>query len=61
MNSVADVSGIMAGKRGLVMGVANERSIAWGISAAAAAQGAAPACLPRAGEGLQQLTAPHIS
>jgi enoyl-[acyl-carrier protein] reductase I len=39
MNSVADVSGIMAGKRGLVMGVANERSIAWGISAAAA-QGA---------------------
>ena len=38
MNSVADVSGIMAGKRGLVMGVANERSIAWGISAAAAAQ-----------------------
>jgi enoyl-[acyl-carrier protein] reductase I len=40
MNSVADVSGIMAGKRGLVMGVANERSIAWGISAAAAAQGA---------------------
>ena len=40
MNSVADVSGIMAGKRGLVMGVANERSIAWGISAAAAAKGA---------------------
>ena len=40
MNSVADASGIMAGKRGLVMGVANERSIAWGISAAAAAQGA---------------------
>ena len=40
MNSVADVSGIMAGKRGLVMGVANERSIAWGISVAAAAQGA---------------------
>ena len=40
MNNVADVSGIMAGKRGLVMGVANERSIAWGISAAAAAQGA---------------------
>ena len=40
MNSDADASGIMAGKRGLVMGVANERSIAWGISAAAAAQGA---------------------
>ena len=30
----------MAGKRGLVMGVANEKSIAWGIAAAAAAQGA---------------------
>ena len=30
----------MAGKRGLIMGVANDRSIAWGISAAAAAQGA---------------------
>ena len=33
-------SGIMAGKRGLIMGVANDRSIAWGIAAAAAAQGA---------------------
>lgn len=31
---------LMRGKRGLVMGVANERSIAWGIAAAAAAQGA---------------------
>ena len=30
----------MAGKRGLIMGVANDRSIAWGIAAAAAAQGA---------------------
>jgi enoyl-[acyl-carrier protein] reductase I len=30
----------MAGKRGLVMGVANDRSIAWGIARAAAAQGA---------------------
>ena len=35
-----DKSGVMAGKRGLIMGVANERSIAWGIAAAAAAQGA---------------------
>ena len=32
--------GIMAGKRGLIMGVANDRSIAWGIASAAAAQGA---------------------
>jgi len=31
---------LLAGKRGLIMGVANERSIAWGVAAAAAAQGA---------------------
>ena len=31
---------LMAGKRGLVMGVANDRSIAWGIAQAARAQGA---------------------
>jgi enoyl-[acyl-carrier protein] reductase I len=31
---------LMAGKKGLVMGVANNRSIAWGIAKAAAAQGA---------------------
>jgi len=31
---------LMAGKRGLVMGVANDRSIAWGIARAVAAQGA---------------------
>jgi enoyl-[acyl-carrier protein] reductase I len=31
---------LMAGKRGLVMGVANDRSIAWGIASTAAAQGA---------------------
>jgi enoyl-[acyl-carrier protein] reductase I len=31
---------LMAGKRGLVMGVANDRSIAWGIAKACAAQGA---------------------
>ncbi|WP_149540611.1 enoyl-ACP reductase FabI [Siccirubricoccus phaeus] len=30
---------LMAGKRGLVMGVANDRSIAWGIARAVAAQG----------------------
>src|SRR5436309_1618000 len=32
--------GLMVGKRGLIMGVANERSIAWGIAEALAAQGA---------------------
>ena len=31
---------LMKGKRGLVMGVANERSIAWGIASALAAEGA---------------------
>ncbi len=31
---------LMKGKRGVIMGVANERSIAWGIAAACVAQGA---------------------
>lgn len=31
---------LMAGKRGLIMGLANERSIAWGIAQACASQGA---------------------
>ncbi len=35
-----DREGLMAGKCGLVMGVANDRSIAWGIARAAHAQGA---------------------
>ena len=34
------MAGLMKGKRGLVMGVANERSIAWGIASALAAEGA---------------------
>ncbi|WP_186387757.1 MULTISPECIES: enoyl-ACP reductase FabI [unclassified Stappia] len=34
------MSGLMQGKRGLVMGVANDHSIAWGIAKALAAQGA---------------------
>jgi enoyl-[acyl-carrier protein] reductase I len=33
-------SGLMAGKRGLIMGVANDHSIAWGIAKSVAAQGA---------------------
>ena len=33
-------NGIMSGKRGIVMGVANDRSIAWGIADALAKQGA---------------------
>lgn len=34
------VAGLMAGKRGLIMGVANDRSIAWGITQALHAAGA---------------------
>ncbi len=37
---MADTKGLMAGKRGLVMGVANNRSIAWGIAKAARDAGA---------------------
>ena len=37
---MSDNKGLMAGKRGLIMGVANNRSIAWGIAKACAAQGA---------------------
>jgi enoyl-[acyl-carrier protein] reductase I len=34
------MTGLMAGKRGLIMGLANDRSLAWGISKALAAHGA---------------------
>jgi enoyl-[acyl-carrier protein] reductase I len=37
---MSTASNIMAGKKGLIMGVANERSIAWGIAKTAAAHGA---------------------
>ena len=37
---MADNPGLMHGKRGIVLGVANNRSIAWGIAKACAAQGA---------------------
>jgi enoyl-[acyl-carrier protein] reductase I len=36
----AGVAPLMAGKRGLIMGVANDRSLAWGIASTAAAHGA---------------------
>ena len=39
--SIAVVTGgLMAGKRGLIMGLANDKSIAWGIAQALASQGA---------------------
>ena len=37
---MSDSPAFMSGKRGLVMGVANDRSIAWGIAQAVRAQGA---------------------
>ncbi|SIP97793.1 Enoyl-[acyl-carrier-protein] reductase [NADH] [Rhizobium sp. RU35A] len=36
---MAQATGLMAGKRGIIMGVANNRSIAWGIAKAIHAQG----------------------
>lgn len=36
----APLAALMAGKRGLIMGVANDRSIAWGIASVAAQHGA---------------------
>jgi len=39
-NTGVATGNLMAGKRGLVMGIANNRSIAWGIAKAVAAQGA---------------------
>ena len=49
--------GLMAGKRGLIMGVANNRSIAWGIAKALAAQGAEIA-LSYQGEALKKRVEP---
>ena len=49
--------GIMQGKRGIVMGVANDRSIAWGIADAIAKQGAEIAFTYQ-GEALQKRVAP---
>ena len=37
---MAEASGLMRGKRGLIMGVANNRSLAWGIAKACREQGA---------------------
>src|SRR4051812_12124366 len=37
---MGEACGLMRGKRGLIMGVANNRSIAWGIARACHAQGA---------------------
>ncbi|SMC99074.1 Enoyl-[acyl-carrier-protein] reductase [NADH] [Fulvimarina manganoxydans] len=54
---MAGTSGLMKGKRGLVMGVANNRSIAWGIAKALADEGAELA-LTYQGEALKKRVAP---
>ena len=51
------MTGLMAGKRGLVMGVANDRSIAWGVAKACAEQGAEVA-FSYQGEALAKRVAP---
>jgi enoyl-[acyl-carrier protein] reductase I len=61
------MSGLMQGKRGLIMGVANDRSLAWGIAKALAGQGAELA-FSYQGEALEkrvrplaeQLGVPHL-
>ncbi|MDQ1080782.1 enoyl-ACP reductase FabI [Pseudoroseomonas cervicalis] len=50
---------LMAGKRGLIMGVANDRSIAWGIARALAAQGAEIAFTYQ-GEALEKRVRPLV-
>jgi enoyl-[acyl-carrier protein] reductase I len=54
---MADMSGVMRGKRGLVMGVANNRSLAWGI-ACAARQAGAELALTYQGDALKKRVEP---
>ena len=53
------MTGLMAGKRGLIMGVANDHSIAWGIAKALHAQGARLAFTYQ-GEALGQIGRAHV-
>lgn len=50
-------TGLMAGKRGLIMGLANDKSIAWGIAKAVADQGA-ELCFSYQGEQLLKRVKP---
>ena len=54
---MAQISGLMQGKRGVVLGVANNRSIAWGIAKACRAAGAEIA-LTWQGEALKKRVEP---
>ena len=51
------MNGLMAGKRGLIMGLANDRSLAWGIAKALGEQGAELA-FSYQGEALQRRVGP---
>ena len=53
-------AGLMAGKRGLIMGLANDKSIAWGIAKAVADQGA-ELCFSYQGEALLKRVQPLAS
>jgi enoyl-[acyl-carrier protein] reductase I len=54
---MAETSGLMRGKRDMIMGVANNRSIAWGIAKACHAQGASVA-LTYQGDSLKKRVEP---
>jgi len=56
-SQAAAATGLMAGKRGLIMGVANDRSLGWGIAKAVAGQGAELAFTFQ-GEALQKRVEP---
>ncbi|MEL0290604.1 MAG: SDR family oxidoreductase, partial [Alphaproteobacteria bacterium] len=57
MKQTGTSHGVMHGKKGLIMGVANDRSIAWGIAAKLAEQGAELAFTFQ-GEALQKRVTP---
>ncbi|MBM3527092.1 MAG: enoyl-ACP reductase FabI [Alphaproteobacteria bacterium] len=54
---MADATGLLRGKRGLIMGIANNRSIAWGIAKACCAHGAEVA-LTYQGEAIKKRVEP---
>jgi len=56
-STMASGNGLMAGKRGVILGVANNRSIAWGIAKALVAEGAEIA-LTYQGEALKKRVEP---
>ena len=60
MTQTGTSQGVMHGKKGLIMGVANDRSIAWGIAAKLAEQGAELAFTFQ-GEALQKRVTPLAS